>query len=50
VPFILYDNQSQGSIGLKAGSFRLSNIAATIVNLLGYEAPEMWDPGMLQFK
>ena len=50
VPFILYDNQSQGSIGLKAGAFGLSNIAATIVNLLGYEAPEMWDPGMLQFK
>ena len=51
VPFILYDNQTQGALSLKPGAeFGLSNIAATIVNLLGYEAPEMWDPSLLQFK
>jgi hypothetical protein len=28
----------------------LSNLAATIVNLLGFEAPLMWDKGLLRFK
>ncbi len=51
VPFILYDNQSGGSIMLRADKeFGLSDLAATTVNLLGYEAPERWDEGMLQFK
>ena len=49
VPFIFYDNQSQGEIRILEGeSFGLSNIAATTVNLLGYEAPEIWDAGMLK--
>ena len=32
----------------KGETFGLSNIAATTVNLLGYEAPDIWDAGMLE--
>ena len=28
---------------------KLSNVAATMVNLLGYEAPDMWDESILSF-
>lgn len=51
VPFIFYGNQLNGAVAIKQGvEFGLSNIASTIVNLLGYEAPEMWDQGILEFK
>lgn len=51
VPFIFYDNQSGGSITVREDrGFGLSSLAATTVNLLGYEAPEMWDEGILEFK
>ena len=49
VPFILYDNANKGAYRLKEGSFGLSNIAATVVNLLGYEASEIWDESMIAF-
>jgi 2,3-bisphosphoglycerate-independent phosphoglycerate mutase len=49
VPFILYDNASGGKLSLKnlpgAG---LSNIAATIANLLGFEKHESWDESLLE--
>ena len=47
VPLILYDNTNKGSYSLKKGDFGLSNIAATAVNLLGYEAPEIWEDSMI---
>lgn len=47
VPLILYDNTNKGSYSLKKGDFGLSNIAATAVNLLGYEAPELWEDSMI---
>jgi len=51
VPFILYDNQTNGAVDLIRGNdFGLSNIAATVVNLLGYEAPDIWDPTTVEFK
>jgi len=51
VPLIYYDNQTDGSVVLRQGNdYGLSNLAATMVNLLGYEAPEMWDEGMVEFK
>jgi 2,3-bisphosphoglycerate-independent phosphoglycerate mutase len=51
VPCIFYDNQTAGSLILPGNkSFRLSNLAATNLNLLGYEAPEMWDQGILEFR
>ncbi|MEY2933549.1 MAG: 2,3-bisphosphoglycerate-independent phosphoglycerate mutase [Pseudomonadota bacterium] len=48
VPCILYDNQSKGALQLKKDKrFGLSSLAATTVNLLGYEAPSLWDESLL---
>ena len=49
VPFIVYDNFYKDSYTVKQGraDFGLSNVAATTVNLLGFEAPEMWDESMV---
>ena len=30
--------------------FGLSNVAATTVNLLGYDAPEMWNESLIETK
>ncbi|MDD6261153.1 MAG: 2,3-bisphosphoglycerate-independent phosphoglycerate mutase, partial [Clostridiales bacterium] len=51
VPCILY-NASGKELGLREdlGSFGLSNVAATMVNLMGYKAPDMWDESMLEIK
>ena len=50
VPFIVYDNftASQYKVKLGRGDFGLSAVAATTVNLLGYEAPEVWDESMVE--
>lgn len=51
VPFILYDNRSGDSIVLRGDTaFGLSNLAATTVNLLGFQEPETWDKGILEFR
>ena len=52
VPCIIYDATGEGRISIKAdnGQFGLSNVAATVVNLLGYEAPEMWDESLVEIK
>lgn len=50
VPCILYDNVSGGKLGLKSGSWGLSNLAATTANLLGLEKHESWDESMLTLK
>ncbi len=50
VPCIIYDNKYASSYSLKDGKFGLSNVAATVCNLLGYEAPEMWDESMIEIK
>jgi len=48
VPCILYDNQSHGALQLRTDKkFGLSSLAATTVNLLGYEAPSLWDESLL---
>ena len=51
VPLIVYDNFYADKYTLKQGrnDFGLSNVAATTVNLLGYEAPEMWDESVIDF-
>ena len=51
VPCIVYDNFYADKYSVKAdeGKFGLSNVAATMVNLLGYEAPDMWDESILNF-
>ena len=52
VPFIVYDNFTADKYSLKQGraDFGLSNVAATTVNMLGYEAPEIWDETMIEVK
>ena len=52
VPCIIYDNFYNDAYTVKAdnGEFGLSNVAATTVNLLGYEAPAMWDESVITLK
>ena len=52
VPFIVYDNFYSDNYDLKQGraDFGLSNVAATTVNMLGYDAPDMWDESMISLK
>ncbi len=52
VPCIIYDNtdaKAHYTVNT-SGAYGLSNVAATVVNLLGYEAPEMWDASILSVK
>ncbi len=50
VPFIIYDNFTSDSYSVKLGrdDFGLSAVAATTVNMLGYEAPDIWDESMIE--
>ena len=50
VPFIIYDNFYSDKYTVKEdkGTFGLSDVAATAVNLLGYEAPDMWDESIIE--
>ena len=52
VPCIIYDNtDAKEHYTVKAnGSFGLSNLAATTVNMMGYKAPEMWDESIIEVK
>lgn len=52
VPCIIYDNYYAGGYTVKPdeGNFGLSNVAATMVNFMGYDAPEMWDESMIELK
>ena len=51
VPCIIYDNFGAENYTVKTdGKYGLSNIAATLVNLMGYKAPEKWDESMIEIK
>lgn len=52
VPCIIYDNHYSDKYTVKAdeGKFGLSNVAATMVNLMGYKAPSMWDESLIEIK
>ena len=52
VPCWIYDKSGRTDYSVREddGSFGLSAVAATVVNLLGYEAPEMWDRGLIESK
>ncbi len=50
VPFIIFDTKNSGEYILKDEGFGLANIASTVVNLLGYEAPDIWESSMIEFK
>jgi len=52
VPCIIYDNFSKANYTVKVGrvDLGLSSVAATTVNLLGYEAPEIWDESLIELQ
>jgi 2,3-bisphosphoglycerate-independent phosphoglycerate mutase len=51
VPLILYDNVSGGRLSLRqTETAGLSNIAATVANLLGLEKHAKWDDSLLQIR
>ena len=51
VPFIIVDSGYQHEYQLATLEHqRLSNVAATLLNLLGFEKPESYDPSLITFK
>ena len=52
VPFIVYDNFYSANYEVKVDrrDLGLSSVAATTVNLLGYDAPEIWDESLIEIK
>jgi len=51
VPLILFDNTTGGKLGLKqTETAGLSNIAATVANLLGLEKHPAWDESLLEIR
>ena len=51
VPLILYDNVTGGKLGLTPSpTAGLSNIAATVANLIGLEKHAKWDESVLEVK
>ncbi|MBE6681863.1 MAG: 2,3-bisphosphoglycerate-independent phosphoglycerate mutase [Ruminococcaceae bacterium] len=49
VPCIIYDNKFADNYKvIEKDTYGLSNIAATLVNLMGYKAPEIWDESMIE--
>ena len=45
VPFIVYDNDTAWQ--LKDGEYGLSNVAPTVVKMMGIEAPACWDASII---
>jgi len=50
VPFIIYDPSYNGEYTLSQEEAGLGNVAATVINLLGFEAPEDYLPSLVSFK
>ncbi|MCK5581061.1 MAG: 2,3-bisphosphoglycerate-independent phosphoglycerate mutase [Candidatus Omnitrophica bacterium] len=51
VPFVIVDSGYQGEYDMASiENSGLSNVAATILNLLGFEKPEDYDPALVVFK
>ena len=49
VPFVIYDPLYQGEYRMADLKEKgLSNIAATLLNLLGFEKPEDYDPSLIE--
>jgi len=49
VPCIIYDNKFADNYKvIEKDTYGLSNIAATLVNLMGYKAPSIWDESMIE--
>ena len=47
VPFIIFDPE-KSKIKIKDGNFGLANVAGTVAKLLELEAPEMWEPSIIE--
>ena len=45
VPFIIYNNDVEVK---QEGNFGLSNVAATVVELLGYQPDEVWNESIIK--
>ncbi len=50
VPCFIYDNFYKDSYEVIDGSYGLANVAATVVTMMGFEAPEVWEPSMIRVK
>jgi 2,3-bisphosphoglycerate-independent phosphoglycerate mutase len=49
VPCIFYDNTNPSGYKAPADdNYGLSNLASTIVNLLGFESPDFWDKSIIE--
>ncbi len=46
VPFIVVDPEQK--YALKEGAYGLANVAPTVAEILGVEAPDCWEPSLLQ--
>ncbi|MBR4950355.1 MAG: 2,3-bisphosphoglycerate-independent phosphoglycerate mutase, partial [Clostridia bacterium] len=50
VPCYIYDNFYGDNYTFAEGEFGLANVAATVVTMMGYEAPEMWEKSLINLK
>jgi 2,3-bisphosphoglycerate-independent phosphoglycerate mutase len=51
VPFAIYDSRYQGEYEMaRLDKSGLSNVAATLLNLLGYDKVDGYDPSLIRFK
>ena len=50
VPCFIYDNFYSDNYDFEEGSFGLANVAATVVTMMGYDAPEMWEKSLIRVK
>jgi 2,3-bisphosphoglycerate-independent phosphoglycerate mutase len=52
VPFIIYDNNYSDMYDVTdgGGSYGLANVAATVVNFLGFKSPEVWNKSIISIK
>ena len=51
VPCIIYDNFNADAYTVRnVDGLGLANVAATTANLLGYEAPDMWEKSIIEIK
>ena len=50
VPCFFYDNSNADKYEIIAGDYGLANVAATVVTLMGEEAPAIWNKSIIKIK
>ncbi len=50
VPCFIYDNFYTDNYEVVEGDYGLANVAATVVSMMGYDAPEVWEKPMIKVK